>query len=497
MAEGRRLYRSDNAVVAGVCGGIAEYFDIDPVIVRLVASLLIISSLGSALLVYLVLLLTTPTCPQDYSCPVDVDPVEQERRCCERGPRPPASVFVNDPREGRRTERVAYANEASFHIDDVTTVEDAHVTSDAFSTSSFTRDPLSSGYYEGFDAKAHEEPRSYVAVLDHDCCHARERRRRWIVATVIILLATLWLGIIANYLLPMISPWEVWPIAGVSMGIAIVLFAGRGSREYRRIWVLVGLFLILASVVGAVATIPSSGSLVHSYVHLWPLLVIASGLAMMGLSAHSISVGYATIGCLVLALACGAVGQATGFVPGDRTALKTQSYVSVGDLPRASLTSSGDGTFNLNAFCSDAVFDDAVYGTGDIDEACLDKGFTLTATASTVYADLEGVDYDSGNINSVASRITVNAVDAVESDVDIDIDADMSKVTVEIDPSLPVVIRKSGMVSSEIPGELMYDQALDAWVTPGYRLVGEGDIPVLTITMDGMFSDATIVCSGS
>lgn len=34
----KRLYRSrSNKIIAGVCGGIAEYFNIDPVIVRILA----------------------------------------------------------------------------------------------------------------------------------------------------------------------------------------------------------------------------------------------------------------------------------------------------------------------------------------------------------------------------------------------------------------------------------------------------------------------------
>lgn len=33
----KRLYRSrENKVLAGVCGGIGEYFDVDPVLIRLV-----------------------------------------------------------------------------------------------------------------------------------------------------------------------------------------------------------------------------------------------------------------------------------------------------------------------------------------------------------------------------------------------------------------------------------------------------------------------------
>ena len=36
MAAGKKLYRStSNRMIAGVCGGIAEYFNVDPTIIRL------------------------------------------------------------------------------------------------------------------------------------------------------------------------------------------------------------------------------------------------------------------------------------------------------------------------------------------------------------------------------------------------------------------------------------------------------------------------------
>ena len=39
----KRLYRSrKERMIAGVCGGIAEYFNIDPVIVRLIAVILLL-----------------------------------------------------------------------------------------------------------------------------------------------------------------------------------------------------------------------------------------------------------------------------------------------------------------------------------------------------------------------------------------------------------------------------------------------------------------------
>lgn len=35
MIENKKLFRSRNGMIAGVCGGIAEFFGLDPTIVRL------------------------------------------------------------------------------------------------------------------------------------------------------------------------------------------------------------------------------------------------------------------------------------------------------------------------------------------------------------------------------------------------------------------------------------------------------------------------------
>ena len=59
----KRLYRSRRDVmICGVCGDIAEYFDIDPTIVRLIAVVLIFGW-GSGLLAYLVGAIIIPKNP--------------------------------------------------------------------------------------------------------------------------------------------------------------------------------------------------------------------------------------------------------------------------------------------------------------------------------------------------------------------------------------------------------------------------------------------------
>ena len=63
----KRLYRSrKNRMLAGVCGGIAEYFEIDPVIVRLVAVALFFVG-GSAILAYIIGMIIIPYEPLEAS----------------------------------------------------------------------------------------------------------------------------------------------------------------------------------------------------------------------------------------------------------------------------------------------------------------------------------------------------------------------------------------------------------------------------------------------
>jgi phage shock protein C len=57
----KKLTRSTNKMLAGVCGGIAEYFNLDPTIVRVGYAFLSIFSAGfPGILLYLVMWLVMP-----------------------------------------------------------------------------------------------------------------------------------------------------------------------------------------------------------------------------------------------------------------------------------------------------------------------------------------------------------------------------------------------------------------------------------------------------
>lgn len=65
IQEPRRLYRSKaNRVWAGICGGLGEYFNIDPVILRLFWILVVIfTGVVPGLLVYILAIFIVPARP--------------------------------------------------------------------------------------------------------------------------------------------------------------------------------------------------------------------------------------------------------------------------------------------------------------------------------------------------------------------------------------------------------------------------------------------------
>lgn len=63
----RRLYKSRKyKVIDGVCGGIAEYFDVDPVIIRLIFVISIVVG-GTGIIAYIIGMIIIPHKPSDLA----------------------------------------------------------------------------------------------------------------------------------------------------------------------------------------------------------------------------------------------------------------------------------------------------------------------------------------------------------------------------------------------------------------------------------------------
>jgi phage shock protein C len=57
----KRLYRSRKSrILAGICGGMAEYFNIDPVIVRIIAVICLLAFNILTIIAYIILIFIIP-----------------------------------------------------------------------------------------------------------------------------------------------------------------------------------------------------------------------------------------------------------------------------------------------------------------------------------------------------------------------------------------------------------------------------------------------------
>lgn len=101
--EKKRLYKSrKNKMIGGVCGGLAEYFNMDPTIVRIVAALLCLLK-GAGLIVYIIACLVMPYDDEDFS--------EEETENLK-------SANINPDEEKKASKKSKANNEDKLHSDE-------------------------------------------------------------------------------------------------------------------------------------------------------------------------------------------------------------------------------------------------------------------------------------------------------------------------------------------------------------------------------------------
>ena len=84
--EKKKLYKSrKNKMIGGVCGGLAEYLNMDPTIVRIIAGVLCLVK-GLGILVYLIMCIVMPYNDEDFSDDdtenlksANIDPEEEKK----------------------------------------------------------------------------------------------------------------------------------------------------------------------------------------------------------------------------------------------------------------------------------------------------------------------------------------------------------------------------------------------------------------------------------
>jgi phage shock protein C len=74
MNTHKRLYRSDDPVFAGVCGGLAEYFELDPTLIRILSVVLVLAGFGLPIVAYIIAIVLMPKRSDGYTDYIDVKP---------------------------------------------------------------------------------------------------------------------------------------------------------------------------------------------------------------------------------------------------------------------------------------------------------------------------------------------------------------------------------------------------------------------------------------
>ncbi len=69
----RKLYRSRaDKMVAGVCGGLGEYLDVDPTLIRLLFVFAVLAGFGSGVVLYIIMAIVMP--PREETRPISMEP---------------------------------------------------------------------------------------------------------------------------------------------------------------------------------------------------------------------------------------------------------------------------------------------------------------------------------------------------------------------------------------------------------------------------------------
>jgi phage shock protein C len=227
----KRLYKSSNAVIGGVCGGIAEYFGIDPTLVRIIAVALLIVAWGIPLVFYLVLLVALPPDPGAAQGYVDARAVSTDQ------PPPP------DP----ATRVSAYRTQASHH-----------------SATWVTQSVTDTAHTVANSVKSNSS-----AVL--------------VVGAVLIGVGVI--ALLSNFV--HISIWRFWPAILIMVGLVSLFTPSHNGWSLERAGNSIALISIGLALLAWMLQIIQTRVLVAAFLGLWPVLLISLGIAIIGAARKS------------------------------------------------------------------------------------------------------------------------------------------------------------------------------------------------------------------
>jgi phage shock protein PspC (stress-responsive transcriptional regulator) len=252
MNANKRLFRSDDAVFAGVCGGIAEYFELDPTLVRILTVVLVLAGFGLPIIVYIIAMVLMPKRSDNYPEYIDVDARPTSARSSTHTSAPPSSP--------------------------------ASASSKAASASAATATPPGCAYTscnpQAYDATDPSDQGGGEAAAR---AQAQVQVRGRIHASVMLGILLVGIGVLALFgTLFDLSAWRFWPTIVIALGLVVLCTPAKQGWSLVRGGHAISIIAIGAALQMWTFGIVGTEAFIFTFLRYWPMLLVILGLAVIG-----------------------------------------------------------------------------------------------------------------------------------------------------------------------------------------------------------------------
>ena len=289
MTDEKRLYRSRDALIGGVCAGIADYFNVDPLVARILAIVFTLASGGLLAVVYGVLWIVVPKEPATF-VPFDVEP-QQVRSdtygAVEHGEsQAEGSAGADRPATPATMAGWRYSSSGypgSGHVPPeppAAVVQSGPVPPHGAAPAPYagyrpsTAPPAWAGY-----PPAQQRPVS--------SCEGPSLAKVKAAVVVGSLLLFFGIGMLVSRFVVGVSWWQCWPIVLVIFGIVRMVLPNPSGWSLAGFSLGVVLFSLGSTLLPMSLDIVAWRSIGLMFGYLWPMLCIAAGFLMLGLALDS------------------------------------------------------------------------------------------------------------------------------------------------------------------------------------------------------------------
>ncbi len=530
MVTERKLYRSTTDVmIGGVCAGIAEYFDIDVSLVRIAAAALLIAGWGSPIVVYLILWAVLPEKPAVVGA-VETPTTSASDQMADVASRVATSVAAG-------AQKVAQSVGDAFKSpsDPVPGAAPEGATSATPADAGAAVPPTPSA---GDASAPTPDPAPYtwtppVTPTPATPVHTGGSGAGSGVAIgiVLVLFGVL---VLVGRMFTGVPIWTFWPLIIVAFGVVEAFTPGSKMES----WSIVRLFEGFGTVVFGLVLLGCTTGVISwrvflEFIMLWPLLVIAGGIGILGgaLKMKWLRIVGSLIVTLTLILA--AATSFTGwelrtwgswYTPFVINGSTTTTHYSVDEpldnVREASLSfKDGIGDIQIRPGDGDALialegsttgedpgFD--VVRSGSSAEITIDSNsgrtrggmigpnttctlsdrvlwdLRIDSAAASLDIDLEGLDVGYFELDSAASETNVRLGDPVSADdINVKFDTAVSAITIKAPAGAPVrIVTDSAISGNSFPG--LTKGSDGAWYSDNYAAASASGDPVWNIDLD-------------